>query len=356
MAPPSLQLTVHTSLGTVAEPSSVAVEAAELWATDEYAELGHKDFAYSARELAATYADTETSRSVMVLARDRDKLIGLANAQIPDTDNRHLLAVELRIAPDAETAVVLDALWSAISDLIHAESRNTVIVWHASRPSGKALTPKTGAGSVRRSAVTDWLTGRGFQLEQVEVASTLDVVDALTRAMTLESAGAAASAGYDLVSWTGPTPPQLRDALAVQRARMSTDVPMGEVAMEPEVWDAARIAAEDAAVIAMGRSQVWTVAVERTSGDVVAHTLLTCSDESLPEVAYQDDTLVRTDHRGRRLGLRIKAANIRNLARHRPRVRRIHTWNADENEWMLAINRQLGYRPTSTLGCWQLRR
>ncbi|HHV22846.1 MAG TPA: hypothetical protein GXZ30_15135 [Propionibacterium sp.] len=105
----------------------------------------------------------------------------------------------------------------------------------------------------------------------------------------------------------------------------------------------------------MGRPQVWTVAIDRASGEVVAHTLLTCPDEWLPEVAYQEDTLVRPDHRGHRLGLRIEAANVRQLARQRPAVHRIHTWNADENEWMLAINRQLGFVPSSTLGCWQLR-
>lgn len=350
-----LQLTVHTTLGSPEAPASAAVEAAKVWRLDEYAELGHGDFASSPRELAAVYADTETSRWAMLLAHRGEACVGLASVQIPDADNRHMLAIDLRLDPTAEPTAVLDELWQAVIDLGRAEARDTVIVWLASRQPGEMLIPRTGAGAVRRTPITDWLRAHGFDLEQVEVASTLDVRDALTRT-AWDAAGAQESPEYDMVSWMGATPPELQDALAEQRARMSTDVPLGDVAMGPELWDAARVRAEDELLLAMGRSQAWTLAVERASGAVVAHTVLICPEEWLPEVAFQEDTLVRRDHRGHGLGLRIKAANLRQLAGRRPGVRRIHTWNADENEWMLAINRQLGFRPTSTLGCWQWQR
>lgn len=32
---------------------------------------------------------------------------------------------------------------------------------------------------------------------------------------------------------------------------------------------------------------------------------------------------------------------------------RLHTWNAGENRWMLAINREFGFAPTSALGAWE---
>lgn len=74
-----------------------------------------------------------------------------------------------------------------------------------------------------------------------------------------------------------------------------------------------------------------------------------------PAVAYQENTIVRADHRGHRLGMWLKAANLQTLARDFPQVRRIHTWNAEENEHMLAINVALGFAPAGVEGAWQLR-
>lgn len=351
----SLQLSVHTSLGSPDAPSRVAVEAANLWLTDEYAELGHGDFAYGPRELAATYADTARNRWVMVAAQDRGRCVGIASVQVPEVDNQHLLAVDFRIDPHCAAATVLNSLWSATAELMVAEARSTMVSWVASALPGEPLVPKTGVGAVRRTPLTDWLQAHGFELEQVEVASTLEVAEGLAWAEPLEAEVAQKSDGYDVLSWVGATPAELQDAMAEQRARMSTDVPLGGIALEPEVWDAARVRGEDEVVSRMGRSMLWTVAIERATAAVVAHTLLTCPDEWLPEVAYQEDTLVRAEHRGHRLGLRTKVANLRQLAERRPGVRRIHTWNADENDWMLAINRSLGFRPSSALGCWQLK-
>lgn len=350
-----LRLAVHTSLGSPAKPSAAAFEAAELWARDELAELGHRDFAYSARELAAMYADTERNRWALVLAYDGDRCVGLASVQLPEWDNRHMLSIDLRIDPASDAGEVLDGLWSVVADLMATEStRDTVIVWVPSARVAEGSTPRSGAGHVRRTPVTDWLLAHGFILEQVEIASTLEVAEGLVGAEALE--GESADPGYDVISWVGVTPPELRDAMAVQRARMSTDVPSGEIAIEPEIWDAARVRDEDQVILAMGRSMIWSVAVEQATGAVVAHTLILAVDEGLPEVAFQEDTLVQAAHRGHGLGLRVKVANLRRLASERPGVRRIHTWNADENSWMLAINRQLGFRATSTMGCWQLRR
>jgi RimJ/RimL family protein N-acetyltransferase len=36
-----------------------------------------------------------------------------------------------------------------------------------------------------------------------------------------------------------------------------------------------------------------------------------------------------------------------------PNVQRVHTWNANENEPMLRVNRALGFRPIGQLTEWQ---
>ena len=69
--------------------------------------------------------------------------------------------------------------------------------------------------------------------------------------------------------------------------------------------------------------------------------------------AIQEDTVVIAAHRGHRLGMWLKTANLRRLAQAWPAVRRVHTWNADENDHMRSINVALGFRPESGEGGWQ---
>ena len=53
-------------------------------------------------------------------------------------------------------------------------------------------------------------------------------------------------------------------------------------------------------------------------------------------------------HRGHRLGMLVKILNIRRLLTEYPNVERIVTFNAAENDHMLAINVALGFRPAGT--------
>ena len=62
-------------------------------------------------------------------------------------------------------------------------------------------------------------------------------------------------------------------------------------------------------------------------------------------VAYQSDTLVVAAHRGHALGMRMKLANLVRLGEVAPERTTVYTWNADENEHMLAINIALGFEP-----------
>jgi hypothetical protein len=70
--------------------------------------------------------------------------------------------------------------------------------------------------------------------------------------------------------------------------------------------------------------------------------------------AAQGDTLVASAHRGRRLGLRVKLANLELLRHDQPQVRYVDTFNAADNRWMVAINDALGYTPLYGVGEWEL--
>ena len=72
-----------------------------------------------------------------------------------------------------------------------------------------------------------------------------------------------------------------------------------------------------------------------------------------PAGVWQENTIVHGDHRGHRLGQRVKAANLTALLAENPHARRVHTWNSNENRWMLAINDAVGFAPIGLEGLWQ---
>ena len=49
----------------------------------------------------------------------------------------------------------------------------------------------------------------------------------------------------------------------------------------------------------------------------------------------------------------MKTASHAALRRHWPATARVITGNASENQWMLAINRRLGFRPIAASGLFQ---
>ena len=133
---------------------------------------------------------------------------------------------------------------------------------------------------------------------------------------------------------------------------MSTDAPSGDVPVEEEHWDVARIREDEAAHVARGRTVLTGGAVR--DGRLVAYTELHVPLEQ-PERAHQGATLVLREHRGHRLGARVKVAVLRELAATLPQVRRISTYNSESNRPMVAVNEALGFRRAGDLSTWSRR-
>ena len=146
------------------------------------------------------------------------------------------------------------------------------------------------------------------------------------------------------MQWAGPTPPEWLDDLAVLIGRMSTDAPTGDLTLEPQRWDADRVRERDAVAVrerrALGRHR--RAGRRRAPRGVHRGVHLRRARTASPS---QGDTLVARAHRGHRLGLRIKLANLELLLREHPEVRAIDTFNADDNRWMIAVNEAMGFVP-----------
>ncbi len=135
---------------------------------------------------------------------------------------------------------------------------------------------------------------------------------------------------------------------------MSTDEPHGDDDHEEEVWDAERVRENDALHLARGARFLVAVAQHVASGRLVACTELLLAHDA-PEQAWQMLTVVHPEHRGHRLGLAIKVANLDALARQAPAVRRVVTGNASVNAPMIAVNEMMGFEVAGEGMFWQKR-
>jgi RimJ/RimL family protein N-acetyltransferase len=157
---------------------------------------------------------------------------------------------------------------------------------------------------------------------------------------------------YELVTWVDRAPDDLVEDVARLVGRMSTDTPSGDLSLEPEVWDASRWREKEDDALRSGRRRLAAGAIGR-SGHLVAFTDIGAWAQE-PAVAEQWNTIVDPDHRGHRLGVATKVANLRNLRREIPGALRLETWNALENSRMIAINELLGFQVVERVDEYQL--
>lgn len=219
---------------------------------------------------------------------------------------------------------------------------------HAVSDDGERIVAATGVGDVPAADPgARFLQARGYVLEQVSRISMLDVADVGEGpASFVEPVD-----DYELLEWAGSTPDAYVDDLATLRARMSTDTPYGGLAMVVDEWDADRVREHDARIADSGRVMITSAARYRPSGRLVGYSEIAVSEGE--PVATQEDTLVLKEHRGHRLGLRLKIATSAALPRLGPWVATVVTWNAEENRPMLDVNEALGFRAIGYEGSWQ---
>ncbi|MBP2264929.1 GNAT superfamily N-acetyltransferase [Pseudarthrobacter sp. PvP004] len=222
-------------------------------------------------------------------------------------------------------------------------------------PGAGLLEAKSGTGGVPLdTASTAFALHHGYSLEQVETNSTrpLPVEEELLR--ELEEQATTRAAGYSVIGWKDRCPDDLVDMFARLKSVMSTEVPIAGLGWEGEEWDANRVRLEESTWLAGGVAFTAAVARHDATGELAAYTVLT-HREATPGMVYQEDTLVAPGHRGHRLGMLVKIANLRRVQKLWPAATSVMTWNANENRHMLAINIALGFKPSGFDGEWQKR-
>jgi ribosomal protein S18 acetylase RimI-like enzyme len=297
--------------------------------------FGDRGSSWTLSELRAFHRKPDKKRADRAAWRG-GTVVGAVEVLLPVHDNPRLALFWLAVDPQHRRLGIGTALLEEAERIAGAEGRTVF------------------------AAETEWMEGGSDESGEFAARHGYDNAQTVVRseqALPADPDALAALAGpgaddYVIESFVDDLPQAWLEDRAVLQQRMSTDAPLDDLELEEEVWDADRLRQEHDAARQAGRRVVESVARHLPSGRLVGFTTVAVS-AGTPHLAYQQDTLVLTEHRGRGLGLRLKAANGLRLMEALPEVTAIRTWNAASNEHMLAVNRQLGYVVDGYSAEWQ---
>jgi GNAT superfamily N-acetyltransferase len=271
-----------------------------------------------------------------------DAPVACGELEFPLLDNEANAHVDVRVLAEQRRNGYGSALLAHLTERARLDGRRLL---HGEIPEPLEGDPSAGAEFAR---------SRGARPVLFEVRRVLDL-RALDEAELARLADAACphARGYSLVQWVDRAPDDIVDDLAVLKGRMSVDAPLEDMTWEAEAYDATRVRALEELVAARHRRVVATAARHDATGRLVGFTDIGVNVD-LPRVGYQWDTIVMSDHRGHRLGLLMKLANLDLLRRTIAGVEIVNTWNAAVNAHMIAVNDAMGFRAAELEHAWEL--
>jgi GNAT superfamily N-acetyltransferase len=272
-------------------------------------------------------------------------ILGVGTMELSLRDNLHSVEVMVDVHPDHRRQGVGTAIVEEMSRLAWADGRHVlnaiveVPLDRAQEQPSVHFAPSLGfeamlPGHVRHLHVP---------VDPDRLAELRDVV-----------AMARDAGEYRTFTFEAPWPDEFLEDECELLRRMSTDEPSGDAEREEEEWSLDRLREHDELRLARGLTKLAAVTQHRPSGRLVAFSELLLSEDA-PQMAWQLNTVVHPAHRGHRLGLAVKLANLDFLAERAPAVRTIRTSNAQENAPMIAVNDMMGFAIVGVGMFWQKR-
>jgi GNAT superfamily N-acetyltransferase len=253
-------------------------------------------------------------------------------------DNLRVAHVWIWVHPAHQRHGVGTTLSSYADDRLRALGRDTC---HATARIGVDR-----SGGNRRFA-----EGLGYALANTEIERRLPLPADATVVDRLAAGAAAHHADYALRTVVGPVPDDLAASYIALKNLISVEAPSGDLDVEPGEETAADVAVQDRYLTDSGRVRVGSYALDR-DGSVVAFAVAAVSNDQHHHVD-QWGTLVDPAHRGRRLGMAVKCAQLRAISDGFPDKRFITTTNAETNAPMVSINEALGFEVVEVRGEFQ---
>lgn len=289
--------------------------------------------------IAETRGLPEMMDALVLLARDSaGRIIGSARVVVQDLEgSRHIAQTTIKVLPDHRRAGIGRALLREAVEAAERFQRTLLMGFSRENvPAGEAFARRIGA-----------------ELGQVVTENRLDLrsVDRSLLRTWIED-GPRRAPGYHLRFVRGETPEELApDAariLEVMNTAPRDNLDQGDFSLTAE-----QLRDQERAVTAAGFERWALYAVEEATGRFVGLTDVGIY-RAAPERIHVGNTVVEPDHRGHAIGKWLKAAMTQRVLDDLPDARWLITSNAAGNEAILAINRQLGFRPSAALLTWQL--
>jgi GNAT superfamily N-acetyltransferase len=292
---------------------------------------------WSEREFVAMMqVELPDIRRRLITAHVGDRVVGGVFVMLPLLDNLDKLYVHVVVHPDERRQGVGTALERRLSEIAQELGRPTVI--------GVAYVPADQRDDhpYRRFAES-----RGYALANVEIGRALELPVAAELLDAWEAEAEPYLEGYRLETFDGPIPEELAPSFCHLLGLLASEAPTGDLDFEPEVVPIEALRAREKAIVEQGRTVFTTLAID-SAGEAVADTVLGVSPDDTENV-MQWATLVRSDHRGHRLGLAVKVRNLRAMQAAFPDRKRIWTQNSEGNDHMVSINEKLGFTPVEVV-------
>jgi len=349
------------SIGELAIPASIDAPGAEDFIEMTHvrnrvgAEVaGNFDLAVRPDELLPSWHAQAFEEKRMLVARVDGRMVARAVIELPTGTPVAWVTVEVlrRFRRRGIGSALYDRLESIAATAGHPVVQGFVV--QGASDSVERIVAPTGFGSVPRDDdASRFLLARGYSLEQVARMSRLELpADRAALRRLFVRASADAGVDYKVHYWSGRTPPEHLLQVADLRGRLATDAPQGGLEPDTSPWTIARVQAEDDNLAASPRTRLTALVEFQPTGEAAGYTELDVPEENARAVT-QGDTIVLQEHRGHRLGMLLKTANLLRLGEVSPGHPSVLSFTAEENRHMLQLNDTLGFVPWGYEGAWK---
>jgi len=275
---------------------------------------------------------------VVFVARDRDLKLagyGVGARNLKDTQNAHIRWSEIAVKPEHRRRGLGRALFAHVLGSFKGQGDELTVISETTDrvPSGEAFAQAIGAKP-----------GLPMKMNQLDLA-------AVDRRKVREWSEAAPK-GYRLEQIDDTVPEEFVKAY-IEASEGINDMPRGDIAFKDWKLTEAQIRQRESFFKQAGLTWWLLLAIDEQTGAGVGFTEVEFNP-SEPHAIQQEGTAVVAAHRGRGIGLWLKAVMLGRILAQRPDSHFIRTGNANVNAQMLAINEKLGFTYAWQSTLWQL--
>jgi len=300
----------------------------------DHAPSSYEAFAANIRNVPSSI----TLEMWVVRAWDTGDVIARANFVLPvGAENQHLGHFDLMVLPGFRRQGIGTELLGLVASAAQGAGRRLLTT------SSTSTVPAADA-FLRRIEADPSLAGH------IHVLKLGDVDRALLQSW--EERVLERASDYEMGVWVDRYPEDRLDDVCAMFEAFNT-MPMGDLELEETHYTPQQVRELDSLNEARGITR-WTLYVEHKVSRAIAGFTEVFVERERPEQANQGLTAVFPDHRNRGLGRWLKAAATEKILAESPRTTAIKTSNADVNEAMLNINREMGFKPVAADMMWQV--